>query len=86
MDSDPTFWGNTIIESFFSIIKREELKWHSLNSKQQAHQVIIRYIYGYYLPIRSHTTLGSLSPYAYQKNQCPIAVYKLFILGSTFLD
>lgn len=61
-------WDNAVIESFFSIIKREELKWHALHSRRQAHQVITRYIYGYYLPIRPHTALGGLSPYAYQKN------------------
>lgn len=61
-------WDNAVIESFFSIIKREELKWHALHSRRQAHQVITRYIYGYYLPIRPHTALGGLSPYDYQKN------------------
>ena len=60
-------WDNAVVESFFSIIKREELKWHALHSRRHAHQVITRYIYGYYLPIHPHTALGGLSPYAYQK-------------------
>ncbi|HFD1650136.1 TPA: integrase core domain-containing protein [Enterococcus faecium] len=31
-------WDNAVIESFFSILKREELKWHVFHSFIQAEQ------------------------------------------------
>jgi len=58
-------WDNAVIESFFSIIKREELKWHVFHSFIQAERVVREYIEDYYMVIRPHTALGGVPPIQY---------------------
>lgn len=58
-------WDNAVIESFFSVIKREELKWHVFYSFIQAERVVSEYIDNYYMRIRPHSSLGGLPPIQY---------------------
>lgn len=58
-------WDNAVIESFFSIIKREELKWHVFHSFIQAERVVREYIDGYYMSVRPHDSLGGVPPIQY---------------------
>lgn len=58
-------WDNAVIESFFSIIKREELKWHTFHSFIQAERMVKEYIEDYYMTIRPHKSLGGVPPIQY---------------------
>ena len=58
-------WDNAVMESFFSIIKREELKWHVFHSFIQAERVVREYIEGYYMSVRPHESLGGVPPIEY---------------------
>lgn len=58
-------WDNAVIESFFSILKREELKWHIFHSIIQAERVVQEYIDGYYMNVRPHESLGGVPPIQY---------------------
>lgn len=58
-------WDNAVIESFFSIIKREELKWHTFHSFIQAERIVKEYIEDYYMTIRPHKSLGGVPPIQY---------------------
>lgn len=58
-------WDNAVIESFFSIIKREELKWTVFHSFIQAERVVQEYIEGYYMTVRPHEALGGVPPIHY---------------------
>ncbi|WP_421000797.1 IS3 family transposase [Carnobacterium maltaromaticum] len=58
-------WDNAVIESFFSSIKREELKWHTFHSLVQAERIVKDYIEGYYMIIRPHKSLGGVPPIQY---------------------
>lgn len=55
-------WDNAVIESFFSSIKREELKWHNFHSLVQAERIVHEYIEDYYMAVRPHESLGGVSP------------------------
>lgn len=58
-------WDNAVIESFFSIIKREELKWHTFHSLLQADRIVTKYIEDYYMSVRPHKALGGVTPIQY---------------------
>lgn len=58
-------WDNAVIESFFSIIKREELKWYVFHSFVQAERIVHEYIDSYYMTVRPHESLGGVSPIQY---------------------
>lgn len=58
-------WDNAVIESFFSSIKREELKWHVFHSFIQAERVVRAYIDHYYMSVRPHESLGGVPPIQY---------------------
>lgn len=58
-------WDNAVIESFFSILKREELKWHAFHSFIQAERIVQEYIDEYYMTVRPHESLGGVSPIQY---------------------
>lgn len=58
-------WDNAVIEPFFSIIKREELKWQTFHSLLQANRIVTEYIEDYYMNVRPHKTLGGVPPIQY---------------------
>ena len=81
-------WDNAVIESFFSILKREELKWHYFHSFVQAERVVRDYIDGYYMSVRPHESLGGVPPiqYIFTKNLSTKTQKKIDFSVSTFLD
>ena len=59
-------WDNAVAESFFSTIKTELLHRQPWPTNQAARQAIFEYIEGWYNTRRRHSTLGYLSPAAFE--------------------
>jgi transposase InsO family protein len=59
-------WDNALAESFFATIKGELLDHRSWQSHAAARAAIFDYIEGWYNTRRRHSTLGYLSPAAYE--------------------
>ena len=59
-------WDNAVAESFFSTIKTELLHRQPWPNHTAARQAIFEYIEGWYNTRRRHSTLGYLSPAAYE--------------------
>jgi len=57
---------NSMIESFWSTMQRELLDRQHWASKPQLASAIFEWIEAFYNPIRRHTSLGNLSPVAYE--------------------
>ena len=66
-------WDNAVAESFFATIKTELLDRQSWPTKALAHKAIFDYIEGWYNTRRRHTSLGYLSPAAYEATQPEVA-------------
>ncbi|WP_439380703.1 IS3 family transposase [Amycolatopsis lexingtonensis] len=64
-------WDNAVAESFFATIKTELLDRQPWPTKSQAHQAIFSYIEGWYNTRRRHSSLGYLSPTAYETTAQP---------------
>ena len=62
-------WDNAPTERFFRSLKSERLTAYSFATRKQAEMEILDYI-TFYNSIRLHSTLGYLSPMAYEKEQC----------------
>jgi transposase InsO family protein len=59
-------WDNAVVESFFATLKRELLARHRWPSREAASAAIAEYIDRWYNLHRRHSTLGYLSPAAYE--------------------
>jgi transposase InsO family protein len=59
-------WDNAVAESFFSTIKTELLHRQPWPTHTTARQAIFEYIEGWYNTRRRHSTLGYLSPAAFE--------------------
>jgi transposase InsO family protein len=59
-------WDNAVAESFFATIKTELLHRQPWPTHQAARQAIFEYIEGWYNTRRRHSSLGYLSPAAYE--------------------
>lgn len=59
-------WDNAVAESFFSTIKTELLDRRAWPTRAAAHKAIFAWIEGWYNTRRRHSTLGYLSPAAYE--------------------
>jgi transposase InsO family protein len=59
-------WDNAVGESFFATIKNELLHDGVWPTRASAHAAIFEYIEGWYNTRRRHSTLGYLSPAAYE--------------------
>jgi transposase InsO family protein len=59
-------WDNAVAESFFATIKTELLHRQPWPTHTAARQAVFEYIEGWYNTRRRHSTLGYLSPAAYE--------------------
>lgn len=59
-------WDNAVVESFFGTLKRELIYRRSWATRQEAAQAIHEYIEVFYNRRRRHTTLGGMSPAAFE--------------------
>lgn len=59
-------WDNAVAESFFATIKTELLHRQPWPTRTTARQAIFEYIEGWYNTRRRHSSLGYLSPSAYE--------------------
>jgi transposase InsO family protein len=60
-------WDNAVVESFFATLKRELLGDDVFVDQATAQRLVFEYIEAYYNRRRRHTTLGYVSPAAYEK-------------------
>lgn len=61
-------YDNAVMESFFASLKEEKRHAKRYTSYQQAESALLAYIEGFYNRTRLHSTLGYLSPDAYERN------------------
>jgi transposase InsO family protein len=59
-------WDNAVAESFFATIKTELIHRQAWPTRTAARQAIFEYIEGWYHTRRRHSSLGYLSPAAYE--------------------
>lgn len=59
-------YDNAVAESFFSTLEFELVMRHDWHTKEEARRAIFRYIETWYNRKRRHSTLGYLSPAAYE--------------------
>jgi len=60
-------WDNSAMESFFSSLKTERTTRKVFRTREQARAEVFDYIERFYNPTRRHSTLGYLSPMAFEK-------------------
>jgi putative transposase len=60
-------WDNAAVESFFSSLKTERTARKVYRSRDQARADVFDYIERFYNPRRRHSTLGYVSPVAYEQ-------------------
>jgi transposase InsO family protein len=59
-------WDNAVVESFFATLKRELVRDARWTTRTVAQQALAQYLDGWYNIHRRHSTLGYLSPAAYE--------------------
>lgn len=59
-------WDNAVAESFFHTLKTEMANHYQFRTRQEARQAIFEYIEVFYNRQRKHSTIGYLSPAAYE--------------------
>jgi putative transposase len=62
-------YDNAVVESFFSTLKAELVGYGSFRTRQQAQDELFDYIEIFYNRQRRHSSLGFLSPVAFEKAQ-----------------
>lgn len=60
-------WDNAVSESFFSTLKQELIYPRDFRTRAEAQTAVFEYLMAYYNPQRRHSTLGFLSPIAYEE-------------------
>ena len=60
-------WDNAVVESFFATLKLELLGDDIFEDQASAQKLVFEYIEAYYNRRRRHSTLGYVSPAAYEK-------------------
>lgn len=60
-------WDNAVMESFFSTLKTERTNRHHYPTRNAARADVFDYIERFYNPLRRHSTLGNLSPIAFER-------------------
>jgi putative transposase len=61
-------WDNAVVESFFATLKTELLDGQVFRSRAEARAAVFEYIEVWYNRQRRHSTLGYISPAAFEKN------------------
>lgn len=64
-----TCFDNAVAESFFATLKKELVHRRSFATRSQARQEIFEWIEGWYNTRRLHSTLGYLTPLAWEQHQ-----------------
>jgi len=59
-------WDNSVVESFFSNLKRERIRNKIYNTREEAKKDIFNYIELFYNPKRRHGHLGKISPMEFE--------------------
>ena len=59
-------WDNAAMESFFSSLKTERISRRTYRSRDEAKADVFDYIECFYNPKRRHSTIGYLSPVAFE--------------------
>lgn len=67
MSRSGNVWDNAAMESFFSSLKTERVRGKVYRCRTEARADMFDYIERFYNPRRRHSTLGYLSPMAYEK-------------------
>jgi len=60
-------YDNAVAESFFSTLEMELVAESEWATQAQAAAAVREYIDGFYNPVRRHTTIGSMSPIAFER-------------------
>ena len=60
-------WDNAVVESFFATMKRELVRRHRWLTRTAASHAVFHWIEGWYNTRRRHSSLGYVSPAAYEK-------------------
>lgn len=58
---------NAVMESFYGSMKNEKLYREKYGTRSEAKAAVFDYIEGFYNPHRRHSTLGNISPAAFEK-------------------
>ena len=64
-------WDNAVVESFFGTLKSELVHRCRFTTRQQARQEVFEYIEVWYNRCRRHSSLGYVSPVAYERLHHP---------------
>jgi len=67
MGSKGDAYDNAVAESFFASLEKDLLRRRSFPTRDEARTAVFDYIETFYNSIRLHSTLGYLSPIAYEK-------------------
>jgi putative transposase len=62
-------WDNAAMESFFSTLKTERIARKTYRTRDEAKADVFDYIERFYNPRRRHSTLGYLSPIAFEEQE-----------------
>ena len=60
-------WDNAVAESFFHTLKVELIHRMKFRTREEAKRKIFEYVEMYYNTKRTHSTLGYLSPFEYER-------------------
>jgi len=66
MSRSGNVWDNSVMESFFSSLKTERCNRKHYPTRNAARVVVFDYIERFYNPLRRHSTLGNISPIAFE--------------------
>ncbi len=64
-------WDNAVVESFFSTLKQELVYTTDFTTRAQARLALFEYIEAFYNRQRRHSTLGYVSPVAFELAALP---------------
>jgi len=63
-------YDNAAMESFFSSLKKERIKRRIYQTREEGRSDVFEYIEVFYNRSRSHSSLGLLSPYEFERASC----------------